>query len=44
VFHQLMVADGIVNFSRDVSPDIAATGLAEFRPHVLIFAARRRRF
>jgi hypothetical protein len=39
-----MVADGIVNFSRYISPEIAAAGLAEFRPHVLIFAAGRRRF
>jgi hypothetical protein len=39
-----MVANAIVNFSRYILPEIAAAGLAEFRPHVPIFAARRRRF
>jgi hypothetical protein len=44
IFNQLMVANGIVNFSRYISSEIAPAGLAKFRPHVLIFAARQRRF
>jgi hypothetical protein len=48
-----MVVNGIVNFSRYISPEIsalyftprvAAPGLAELRRHVLIFAADRRPF
>jgi hypothetical protein len=35
-----MVADGIVNFSRYISPEIAAADCLKFRPRAPIFASR----